>query len=84
MSEAGTREWTVRTGADIGRAVGGIRALRGLTQEELAELVGLDRTYLTRLEGGASVQFVERALRVLRRMGADVTVTVVADRQEDA
>ena len=70
------RRWTVRAGTDLGRAVAGVRAEHGLTQQELATIAGLDRTYLARLEAGASVQFIERALRALRRMGAEVTVTL--------
>jgi len=73
------RTWTVRTGADLGRALAGVRLERELTQEQLAEVADLDRTYLARLEAGASVQFVDRALRALRRMGAEVTVTLAAD-----
>jgi transcriptional regulator with XRE-family HTH domain len=55
---------------------------RGLTQAQLAEVAGIDRTYLARLEAGASVQFVERALRALRRMGAEITVTLADDQVE--
>ena len=70
------RAWTVRTGADLGRAVAGVRAEKGLTQQRLAEVAGIDRSYLARLEAGASVRYIERALRALRRMGADVIISV--------
>lgn len=73
------RTWVIRSGADLGRAVAEIRRLGGLTQEALASATGVERTYLAKLEAGASVRFVERALRVLRRLGATVTVTVGAD-----
>lgn len=69
------RQWSIRSGADLGRAVAGVRSERGMTQAELARLAGLDRTYLARIEAGASVQLVDRALRALRRMGATITVT---------
>jgi transcriptional regulator with XRE-family HTH domain len=72
-----TRRWTVRAPGDLGRAIAGVRAERGLTQAQLAEAAGVDRTYLARLEAGASALVLERALRLLRRMGA--TVTVVLD-----
>lgn len=36
----------------LGRAVRGERQRRGLSQEELAELAGLDRTYISGLERG--------------------------------
>jgi transcriptional regulator with XRE-family HTH domain len=70
------RHVAVRTGADLGVAVAEARAARGLTQSELAKAAGLDRTYLARMESGLSVQLLDRALRVLRRLGAEVTVTL--------
>jgi transcriptional regulator with XRE-family HTH domain len=67
--------WVVRQGRDLGAAIAEIRRQRGLTQEDLAETVGLDRTYLARLEAGSSVQLLDRAMLLLRRLGADVTVS---------
>lgn len=78
-SRAG-RSWSVRAPADLGRAIAGIRAESGLTQQQLAEHAGIDRTYLARLEAGASPLVLERALRALRRMGATVTITLPEDR----
>lgn len=69
----------MRSPEDLGRAVAGVRAARGMTQGEVAEQVGLERTYLARLEAGASVLLIDRALRVLRRLGATVTVTLPVD-----
>ncbi len=47
-----------------------------MTQGDLAKIAGVERTYLARIEAGASVFFLDRALRMLRRMGATVTVTM--------
>jgi len=78
------RNWSVRSPADLGRAIAGARAARGLTQVELAREAGIDRGYLARLEAGASQLVLERSLRALRRMGATVTVTVpVKDSGDD-
>lgn len=74
--------WSIHSPADLGRSIAGIRAELGLTQEQLAARLGLDRTYLARLEAGASTLQLERALRALRRMGASVTVTLPADRDD--
>jgi transcriptional regulator with XRE-family HTH domain len=64
----------VRSPSDLGRAIAGVRAERGLTQAQLAEEVGVDRSYLARLEADATALVLERALRALRRMGATITV----------
>ncbi len=74
-----SRQWIVRSPADLGRAIAGVRAERGLTQESLALEAGIDRSYLARLEAGAATLALERALRALRRMDATVTVTLTAD-----
>ncbi|MEO6790872.1 MAG: helix-turn-helix domain-containing protein [Ornithinibacter sp.] len=64
----------VRRGSDIGLAIAEARRSRGLSQQGLAELSGIERTYLARLEAGHSVVLVERALRTLRRLGAEVVI----------
>lgn len=71
-----SRQWTVRSPADLGRAIAGVRAEQGLTQAQLAKEAGVDRSYLARLEAGAKVLVLERSLRALRRMGATVTVSI--------
>jgi transcriptional regulator with XRE-family HTH domain len=73
---AGTQSWTVRNPGDLGRAIAGVRAARGLTQSELAAQAGIGRSYLAQLEAGASQLVLERSLRALRRMGASVTITL--------
>jgi HTH-type transcriptional regulator / antitoxin HipB len=67
--------WTIRSGADLGRAVAEIRGRRHLTQAELADEAGLTRDYLAQLESGRSVTLLEHLLRILRRSGATITVT---------
>jgi len=76
MSTKTPESWEIRSAADLSRALAGVRAARELTQSELAEQIGVERTYLARLEAGASPLVLERALRALRRMGATVTVTL--------
>lgn len=74
-----SRAWSINNPADLGRAIAGVRAKRGLTQEELARATGIDRSYLARLEAGASPLVLERSIRALRRMGASVTVSIQQD-----
>jgi len=78
-ADSASQEWAIRSAADLGRAIAGVRSGRGLTQQQLAEEAGVERSYLARLEAGASTLAIERALRLLRRMGATVTVTAGED-----
>lgn len=77
------RRWSIHNPADIGRAIAGVRAERGLTQAALAKQAEIDRGYLARLEAGASQLVLERSLRALRRMGATITVSLPGDDGED-
>lgn len=72
--------WVVRSSEDLGRAIAGARASRGMTQAQLAEQLGIDRSYLAGLESAArSTLALERTLLALRRLGAQVTVTIETD-----
>lgn len=70
-----TRTWNVRSTADIGRAIAEIRRERDLTQAELAAEGGLSRHWLAKLETGHSTPVLDHLLRLLRRLGATVTIT---------
>ncbi len=76
--EHGERQptWTVRSGQDLGRAIADIRSRRGLTQQQVADKVGLTRGYLAKIETGRSVTLLDHLLRILRRLGATVTITL--------
>jgi acetolactate synthase regulatory subunit len=39
----------------------------------------MPRTYLARIEAGMTVAMIERILRILRRLGAEVTVSMRDD-----
>ncbi|HTD07723.1 MAG TPA: helix-turn-helix transcriptional regulator [Solirubrobacteraceae bacterium] len=67
--------WTIRSGEDLGRAIAEIRTRSGLTQRQLAAQTGLSREYLAQIETGRTGSLLEHLLRVLRRSGADVTVS---------
>jgi len=69
------RSFIVRTGKDLGGAVREARLAAGLTQEQLAEQTGLERSYLAKMETGLSVVLLDRAMRALRLLGAEVVVT---------
>lgn len=69
------RSWTVGSPEDLGLAVAEVRRSRGMTQAEAAATAGIGRTWLAKLETGRSNRVLEHLLRLLRRMGATVTVT---------
>lgn len=70
--------WAIRSTDDFGRTIADLRVQRGLTQEELARHSGISRNYLAQLETGLTVAMVDRVLRLLRRLDAEVTVSVRA------
>ena len=70
------RTFAVRNGRDLSRAVREARISSGLTQEQLALQAGLDRTYLAKMETGLTVVLLDRIVRTLRLLGAEVVVTI--------
>ncbi len=67
--------WRIRSAADLGRAIAGARRRRGVTQEQLAAELGIKRSYLSALENGEETIALERTLRALRRLGAEVSIS---------
>jgi transcriptional regulator with XRE-family HTH domain len=45
-----------------------------LTQAELAEQAGLQRSYLSELENGKETEQLKRVLRILRQLGVRITL----------
>lgn len=70
------RQWDIRSGSDLARTIAEIRHLRGMTQAQFADEVGLGRGYLSMIEAGRTSSVLEHMLRALRRSGAKVTVTL--------
>ena len=69
----------IRRAEDLGLAVSEARRVRGLTQAELAEQAGVERTYLAKLEAGLNTLLLERILRLLGRLGARLVVELPGD-----
>ena len=74
------RRVEIRRSEDLGLAVSEARRAAGLTQAQLAEQSGVERTYLAKLEAGLSTLLLDRTLRLLRRLG----VALVAELPDDA
>jgi HTH-type transcriptional regulator / antitoxin HipB len=62
------------TGASVGPAIRKYREQAGLTQAELADMAGLNRTYLSDLEQGKETEQLRRILRVLKLLGVRATL----------
>ena len=58
--------------SDIGRRVAELRAEKDLTQEQLAEILGMATQNLARIEQGRSDFRVSTVVRVARALGCDV------------
>jgi transcriptional regulator with XRE-family HTH domain len=74
----------IRRAEDLGLAVSEARRGAGLTQVQLAEQLGVERTYLAKLEAGMNTLLLDRSLRLLRRLGARLVVELSDARLSDA
>lgn len=63
---------------DLGRVLKDRRIALGLTQAELAERAGLNRSYLSEIEAGGTSRQVERLVRLLKLVGLRL-VAIEAD-----
>jgi len=66
--------YRVYSAESLGNAIRHYRKQAGLSQEQLAELAGLHRSYLSGLESGKETEQLRRILRVLRQLGIRITV----------
>jgi len=64
----------IYTPASFGDAIRHYRTEAGLTQAQLAEMAGLQRSYLSELESGKETEQVKRLFRVLRQLGVRMTL----------
>jgi HTH-type transcriptional regulator / antitoxin HipB len=62
------------TAASVGPAIRQYREEAGLTQEQLAEMAGLNRSYLSELEQGKETEQMRRILRILKLLGVRATL----------
>ena len=64
----------VRSQVALGRELARLRFDRGLTQDELAEALGISRRYVYELESGRPNLFATRLFELLREVGAHLEV----------
>jgi DNA-binding XRE family transcriptional regulator len=70
-----TMKYETRVPEDLGAAVAEFRAVRGLTQAELAERTGLHRTYLSGVESGVVPEYVRRYFTLLHALGLRLEIS---------
>jgi transcriptional regulator with XRE-family HTH domain len=73
-TETGSGAYRIYTAEALGAAIRHYRNEAGLSQADLAERSGLNRTYLSNLESGKETEQVRRILRVLRQLGVRMTL----------
>ena len=66
--------YRIYTATSLGDAIRHYRKQAGLTQAQLAEMAGLQRSYLSELERGKETEQLARLLRVLRQLGVRITL----------
>jgi transcriptional regulator with XRE-family HTH domain len=64
----------IYTPQSLGAAIKHHRKRSGLTQAQLAELAGLNRTYVSDLEQGKLTEQTRRLLGLLRHLNARMTI----------
>ncbi len=69
----------IRVGEDFGRTIAERRRGVNMSQSELADLAGLSTAYLSKIESGRTSSILEHELRILRRLGATITVEFTDD-----
>ena len=69
MSNSLEQPFRIYTAASIGPAIRQYRREAGLTQAELAARVGIDQSYLSRLEQGQETEQLRRIITILKQLG---------------
>lgn len=72
----------VRSPEDLGAFLARLRSGHGLTQEELAEQLGISRRYVYEIESGKPNLYARRLFEIINLL--DATVTVTSRAPEDA
>ena len=67
--------YDVRNVRELGQVVKRIREQKGLSTTVVGEELNLDRQYVARLEKGVPNLFTTRVFRILRLLGARVTIS---------
>ncbi|MBF0688335.1 MAG: helix-turn-helix domain-containing protein [Cellulomonas sp.] len=67
MNDQGTPTWAaVNSAAELGMYLRHVRERRGLSQEDLADELGIDRRYVYQIESGTPTLYTRRLFALLR------------------
>jgi transcriptional regulator with XRE-family HTH domain len=69
-----TEQFRVYSAQSLGAAIKHYRQEANLSQAELAQRTGLNRTYLSSLEQGRETEQLRRLLRVMKELGVRMTL----------
>ncbi|HUY87028.1 MAG TPA: helix-turn-helix transcriptional regulator [Acidimicrobiales bacterium] len=64
----------ISSATELGRALARGRSDAGITQEEMARRLGVDRSYLARLETGRSTEQLRRIFSYLRELNCEIAL----------
>ena len=63
----------IKNPKDIGVLVKDVRKNKKISQEDIAQLAGVGRRFVSELENGKSTLEIGKVLQVLKRLGIDLT-----------
>lgn len=69
-----SKRFRLYTAASIGAAIRSYREDAGFTQQQLADMAGLHRSYISELERGKETEQLRRVLRLLKLLGVRATL----------
>ncbi len=70
---------SVRSSAQLGGFLKVARERRNLSQEALAELIGVDRRYVYQVESGEPTLYARRLFALLRELGVSMEVRLATE-----
>lgn len=73
---------TARSPQALGDALSRLRAQQGLTQDELADALGVSRRYIYAIESGRPNLYASRLFEVLRELGARLDIVAETDEEQ--
>lgn len=65
----------------LGRAIRTVRKERNLTQEQLGELVGVQKAQISKLENGTNSATIDTILKVFSALKAEIQFNITVDQQ---